>query len=303
MKKKTLGMAVVVLAILTLSLGFSLALKGAGNLPSPREIAVVRIEGQIGGGSGALSQDAFVDVQRTKETLDSLTEDPLVSAVVLDIDSPGGETAPTADIVYSIRDLRARKPVVSYVSSMGASGGYWIASSANRTVVAPLAVVGSIGVFSDFFDASALLAKVGVNYTTLKAGKYKDAGSFARPMTDEERAYVQGIIDKIHDEFVSSVSHDRNIPVETLMPLAQGQIFLGRDAVSLGLADRLGTKKDAIELAKELSGAGTYSVSELSTSGGWTDFLRQMGATAGQALGRGFSEAVLSFAAREQRIA
>jgi protease-4 len=302
MKKKTIGIFALLLGILAASLSFALLLS-QGDLPSPMEIVVVKLTGEIGGAGGALSQDAFIDAARTRETLDSLAEDPLVAGVVLEINSPGGSSAPTAEIVYSIEDLRKTKPVVSYVSDTGASGGYWIASSADKVVVAPLAVVGSIGVFSDFVDASSLLSKIGVNYTLIKSGKYKDAGVFSRPLTDEERAYFQDLNDKVYDEFVSSVAEARGLSRETLLPLAQGQVFLGREAVTLGLADRVGTRKDAISLAESLAGGGTYTITELSGSGGWVELLQQIGSSAGRALGTGFSEAlVYSFAKPAGRV-
>jgi len=175
--------------------------------------------------------------------------------VVVRIQSPGGVVGPTQEIYDAIRQLRERgKPVVASMGSVAASGGYYLAAASTRIVANPGTLTGSIGVIMQLAEIEGLLRKVGVRYEVIKAGRFKDSGSFARPMTPEERAVLQAILDDMHDQFVTAIADGRRLAKERVRALADGRVYSGRMAKELGLVDALGGLDEAIRLAGELGG-------------------------------------------------
>jgi protease-4 len=206
-------------------------------------VAVVEIEGLI------------VDAERLVRELADYGEDASVRAVVVRIQSPGGVVGPTQEIHDAIQRLRAQgKPVVASMGSVAASGGYYLAAAATRIVANPGTLTGSIGVILQLAEIEGLLRKVGVRYEVIKSGRFKDAGSFARPMTPEERAVLQAVLDDMHDQFVSAVAEGRRLPKDRARALADGRILSGRMARDAGLVDALGGLDEAVRLAAELGG-------------------------------------------------
>jgi protease-4 len=206
-------------------------------------VAVVEVEGLI------------VDADRLVKELGEYGEDPSIRAVVVRIQSPGGVVGPTQEIHGAIQTLRSRgKPVVASMGSVAASGGYYLAAAATRIVANPGTLTGSIGVILQLAEIEGLLRKVGVRYEIIKAGRFKDAGSFARPMTPDERAVLQAVLDDMHDQFVTAVAEGRRLPKERARALADGRIFSGRMAKEAGLVDALGGLDEAVRLAGELAG-------------------------------------------------
>ena len=206
-------------------------------------VALVEVEGLI------------VDADGLVRELTDHGEDPSIRAVVIRIQSPGGVVAPTQEIHDAIKRLRAQgKPVVASMGSVAASGGYYLAAAATRIVANPGTLTGSIGVILQLAEIEGLLRKVGVRYEVIKSGRYKDAGSFARPMTPEERTVLQGVLDDMHDQFVTAVAEGRRLPKERARALADGRVFSGRMAKDAGLVDALGGLDDAVRLAAELGG-------------------------------------------------
>ncbi|MFH0961492.1 MAG: signal peptide peptidase SppA [archaeon] len=287
LRKRIMTILLVMLGIFSLSLVFVLVSMKLPEVSTPKEIVLLRLEGTIGS-AGALGGYAEIDRRRVRSILSELGDDPLVSAVVIEVSSPGGDAAGTLDLANSIRALAGKKPVVTFSTDVAASGGYWLLASGNRTIVSPLAIVGSIGVISETIDASKLLEKIGVNITTTKAGKYKDAGSLSKPLTFEEQEQFQELVDKVHEEFISGISEARGLSREELLNLSQGQVFLGRDAISLRLADSLGDEDSAIEEAKEISNCEACMVSEISIATDWERLVGQFAATFGRSFGLSF---------------
>jgi protease-4 len=206
-------------------------------------VAVVEIEGLI------------VDAERLVRELADYGEDASVRAVVVRIQSPGGVVGPTQEIHDAIQRLRAQgKPVVASMGSVAASGGYYLAAAATRIVANPGTLTGSIGVILQLAEIEGLLRKVGVRYEVIKSGRFKDAGSFARPMTPEERTVLQAVLDDMHDQFVSAVAEGRRLPKDRARALADGRILSGRMARDAGLVDALGGLDEAVRLAAELGG-------------------------------------------------
>ena len=208
-----------------------------------RRVALVEVEGLI------------ADADRLVRELGRHGEDPSIGAVVVRIQSPGGVVGPTQEIHDAIQRLRTEgKPVVASMGSVAASGGYYLAAAATRIVANPGTLTGSIGVILQLAEVEGLLRKVGVRYEVVKAGRMKDVPSFARPMTAEERAVLQAVLDDMHDQFISAIAAGRRMPKERVRALADGRIYSGRMAQQLGLVDALGGLDDAIRLAGELGG-------------------------------------------------
>lgn len=196
-------------------------------------------------------------VARIKEELTLAAEDRKIKGIVLRINSPGG-TVTASDILY--HELKTFKekhkiPVIASIMEVGASGGYYIAAAADKILVHPSSVTGSVGVIMMTVNAQGLLEKIGVATTAVTSGPRKDMGSPFRAMTAEERGIFQGVIDSFYERFLAVVQEGRsNLTPEQIRKLADGRIYSGEQAKALGLVDAVGYLDDAVELAKQ--GAG-----------------------------------------------
>ena len=209
----------------------------------------------VGSGIGLVEvRGLILDPQETVKQLHDFQKNDNVKAVVLRIDSPGGVVGPSQEIHAAVKKLSAAKKVIVSMGSVAASGGYYIAVPATVIYANPGTITGSIGVLMKFSNIEGLLDKVGMRSFTLKTGKFKDAGSPVRPMTEEERAMLQGVIDSTHGQFVRAVAEGRKLPETTVREIADGRIFSGEQALGLKLIDRLGTLQDAIDEAGRLAG-------------------------------------------------
>jgi len=241
----------------------SLAAQGA---PVPRAtgpaVAVIRLDGMIVSGRNATSLQAITP-ERVDDLLKQAEEDPFVQAVVVRIDSPGGDVV-ASDEIYRML-LGMEKPVVASMGSVAASGGYYIACGADYIVAHPDSLTGSIGVISQFVNAEGLMKKLGVEVVVIASGPAKDIGSPFREMTEEEQALWRGIIDEVYEDFVAVVAERRGLPMDRVRELADGRVYTGHQALEAGLVDDLGTLEDAIAKAAELGGIeGEPEVIELS---------------------------------------
>lgn len=196
----------------------------------------------------------IIDSRETVKQLNECRKNDEVKAVVLRIDSPGGVVGPSQEIYAEVKRLGAKKKVVVSMGSLAASGGYYIATPAAVIMANPGTITGSIGVLMKFSNIEGLMDKIGLKAFTLKTGKYKDAGSPVRPMTDQDKAMLQGVIDNVQNQFVNAVAEGRRLPVEEIRKIADGRIFTGEQALSLKLIDKLGTLQDAIDEAGKLGG-------------------------------------------------
>jgi protease-4 len=241
------GVGVLVLFVFTVWLLLTVSDDG---LPGGAKVAVVEVEGVIGvTGERALDSDGIV------RTLGEYRDDPAVRAVVLRINSPGGVVAPTQEIVTAVQRVReAKKPVVASLGSVAASGGYYVAASADRIFASPGTLTGSIGVVMQLANVEGLLKKVGVEYVVVKAGAYKDVGNFARAMTPEERRILQALLDDVYEQFILAVADGRRLEPKDVRAFAEGRIYSGRQAHGLKMVDDLGGLDDAIEAAAKMAG-------------------------------------------------
>ena len=175
-------------------------------------------------------------------------------AVVVEIDSPGGTVAASDYIYGALARLAAEKPVFAFSGNVCASGGYLIAAAARQLVVQPAAVVGSIGVISIRPLAEEFLHRYGLSVGVTKSGELKDAGAFWRKPTEREKEKEQALVDEYFALFLERIEAGRSMDPQRLRELATGEVYSGRRAVEVGLADRVGTLDDAIALAAEAAG-------------------------------------------------
>jgi protease-4 len=212
------------------------------NIPIGDRIALIRIEGMI------------ID---SKDTIDELKEDtknPMIKAIVLRIDSPGGAVAPAQEIYEEIRKTVAKKKVIVSMGSIAASGGYYIASPATRIIANPGTLTGSIGVIMEIPNIEGLMNKFGIKTEVIKSGSHKDMASIFRGIKKEEREILQKVLDNVHEQFIKAVAEGRNMLYGDVKQIADGRIFTGEQALKAGLVDELGNLEDAIKSAAKLSG-------------------------------------------------
>jgi protease-4 len=217
------------------------------------KIAVIDVEGMILNAKvGGLLGEGDNMMSTFCERLDAAAEDPNVKAVVLRINSPGGAVTASDIMYHEVLRFREKtgKPVVACLMDVAASGGYYLAMSADRIYAHPTTVTGSIGVIMSLYNASGLFQMVGVKSNPIKSGPNKDIGNPAREMTAEERAILQGMVDSFYDQFVQVVARGRGLPEERVRALADGRVYTGLDAQKLGLVDEIGYLDDAIDCAK-----------------------------------------------------
>jgi protease IV len=203
------------------------------------KIGVVEVSGVI-----SESKDVMEDIVRFKE-------DDSIKGVIVRINSPGGSVGPSQEIFSEVKKLRAKKKVYVSMGSVCASGGYYIAVAGEKLYAMPATITGSIGVIMEHMIIEDLFKKLGLHSDTLKSGAFKDAGSPFRKMKDDERAYFQGILDSIHEQFIKTVADERKMPIETARKLADGRVFIGTQAKDLKLVDQIGTFYDTVDDLKK----------------------------------------------------
>jgi protease-4 len=191
-----------------------------------------------------------------RERLDAAARDNRVKAVVLRLNTPGGAVT-ASDIMYQdLLHFRAetKKPVVACMMDVCASGGYYLAMAADLVYAHPTTVTGSIGVIMSLYNASGLFSLIGIKSDPIKSGPNKDIGNPGRPMTDEERGILQGMVASFYEQFLGVVAKGRpDIPEQRLRALADGRVYTGLDARKLGLVDEVGYLDDAIAAAMKLA--------------------------------------------------
>jgi protease-4 len=218
--------------------------EGGGLGFGPR-VAIVELEGII------------LDVEDIVRDLKSHRDNPLVRAVVLRINSPGGVVGPTQELFRAVQHLReAGKPVVASLGAVAASGGYYVAVATDSIYANPGTLTGSIGVIMQMANLENLMKKVGVDYVVIKAGQFKDVGNISRPMTLEERRVLQALLDDVHRQFIDAVAEGRKLDRARVVQFADGRVFSGAQAKSLAMVDELGGLEEAINGAAKLAGLG-----------------------------------------------
>jgi len=241
-------------------------------------IGVIQLRGVISsdieGDSGAPMVDELKSAMRTA------LDDDRIKAVVLRVDSPGGEVTAADALYHELAALRDEKPVVIHMGSVAASGGYYVACGGSHLMANDTTITGSIGVIIQTLNYKDLLGKIGLESVVFKSGKFKDILNGARDMTDEERQYIQAMVMQTYDKFVGIVAEERGLKVEELRTgIADGRIVSGTDALKAGLLDELGYVEDAYEKARELGKAPGAEVVELTPRNRFGRLLRMFAET------------------------
>lgn len=213
------------------------------------QIAVINIENEIR------------ESKKTVEMLLAAEEDKQIKAILLRIDSPGGAVGPTQEIYEEVRRIDKKKPVYASFGSVAASGGYYIGAATRKIWASAGTLTGSIGVIMQMADLSELFKFAKYKPETIKAGRYKDIGNPARPMTDEERAFLSDLLAGTHKQFMADISAVRKDRLKKdITELAQGQIFHGSEAKEFGLVDEIGGLWEAgRSIHKELKLDGKFA--------------------------------------------
>jgi protease-4 len=201
------------------------------------KIGVVDLEGVI------IEPDTVV------RELKDFGDDDSIKAIILHINTPGGGAAASQEIYSEVKRLRdeKKKTIVSDVQTLGASGGYYVASGTDKIYANPASIVGSIGVISEWVNYEDLLKWAKLKDVTFKAGALKDAGNPAREMTPEEKAYFQSLIDDMHQQFIHAVADGRHLKVDDVQKIADGRVWTGQQALPLKLVDKLGDFEMAVK--------------------------------------------------------
>lgn len=181
-------------------------------------------------------------------------EDKSIRGILLRVDSPGGAVVPSQEMYEEVRKTRETKPVIVSMGSLAASGGYYVSVGASRLVANRGTLTGSIGVVGEFLQLRGAMDKLGIDVKTIKSGKLKDAGSSSKKMNSDEEKYFQTLMDDVHRQFISVVERERKLNHKDVVEIADGRVFTGEQAVTLGLVDTVGTFEDAIKIAGVLAG-------------------------------------------------
>ena len=218
------------------------------------KIVHIDLEGVISSMSmGGVFAEAMPSVDLIKNALEQAVADKNVKAIVLRVNSPGGEVT-ASDIIYNaVKKAAKEKPVVVYMDSMAASGGYYVSCGATKIVASETTLTASIGVIIETMNYSVLFDKVGLSMSAFTSGAFKDSLSGARPMREDEKAYVQNLVMQMYDRFLGIVSEARGVPKDQLKStVADGRVVTGREALVAKLVDQIGYVEDAYALAREL---------------------------------------------------
>ncbi|MDE5832979.1 MAG: signal peptide peptidase SppA [Desulfovibrio sp.] len=202
--------------------------------PDRDSIALVQIRGMI------------LDVSPTLEWIRKIEKTPFVKGILLRVDSPGGGAAASQEVYAALARVAKKKPIAVSMGSTAASGGYMVSMAGERIFANGSTITGSIGVRMDIPQIQGLLEKIGVGQETLVTAPYKDAASYTHPLTPRDRAYLESVIENMHEQFVEIVAAGRKMPMENAREMASGKIFTGREALKLGLIDEIGGYDDAL---------------------------------------------------------
>lgn len=214
-------------------------------------IAVIDISGVI------LSPEA-INAQLRK-----FGDDSSVKAILLHINSPGGGAAASQEVFHEVKRIRQEKhkKIVASVESVGASGAYYIASGCDKIYANDASVVGSIGVIMEWTNYGDLLRWAKLKNITITAGELKDAGDPSRDLTPKEQAYFQSLVDNMYSQFIGDVAEGRRMSEDKIKPLATGQVWTGKQSLSLGLIDKIGGFRTAlIDTAREVGISGEPTI-------------------------------------------
>jgi protease IV len=217
-------------------------------------IAVINITGMIvSDGAATMGDGERTDVFTVKQSLQTALDDSKVKAIVLRIDSPGGDALAASTMLELLDEAKAKKPIVASMSGVAASGGYMVALAGDRIFAEPMTVTGSIGVFSLKPDVSGLLAKTGIRREVLTRGRFADAETPFKAFDDASFSKFMEMTGLVYDDFITKVAISRHMTPAAVDAVAGGRVWSGKRALEVGLVDQIGGLADAVQEAKKLA--------------------------------------------------
>jgi len=199
---------------------------------------------------GVIDLDGVIlDSTAFNAQLKKFADDDSIKAIIIHVNSPGGGVAASEEIYRAVKRVRdeKKKRIVASISTVGASGAYYVSSATNKIFADSGSVVGSIGVIAEWVNYGDLMRWVKLKPEVLTVGKFKDTGDPSREMTPEERAYMQSLIDNMYGQFVSAVADGRHAKVEDIKAIADGRVWTGEQALPLHLIDAVGDYQAAVD--------------------------------------------------------
>ena len=233
-------------------------LEQEGKSDSVTRIVRIDIEGIISSTAlgGGFFDDGAPMVDTTKLALEQAVADPRVKAIVLRVNSPGGEVTASDTLYAAVKQAAGKKPVIVFMDSLAASGGYYISCGATKVVASETTLTGSIGVIMESLSYHEAFGKLGLGVQTFVSGNFKDTLGGHRPMREDEKAYVQNLVTQMYDRFLGIVADARKVPKDQLKNgVADGRVLMAREALEQKLVDQIGYIEDAYALARKESGA------------------------------------------------
>ncbi|WP_246987342.1 signal peptide peptidase SppA [Halorientalis marina] len=282
------------LGVLAVLIAVPLALRAGGSVASSAlpdyNVAEVTVEGPItrSAGGGVVPTPVGADADDVVEQIERADADGSVDALLVKLNTPGGEIVPSEDIRLAAE--RFDGPTVAYATDVCASGGYDIASGCDELWARSGSIVGSIGVIGSRVNVSDLADRFGVSYEQFTAGEYKDAGTPLKDLSEDEREYLQGIVDDYYEDFVDTVAEGRELDPETVRE-TEARIYLGDEAAEIGLVDEIGDRT-AVETRLEEQLGTSVAVEEFEPAAGLRGRLRGGAATVAYAFGAGVASVV-----------
>lgn len=237
-------LALLVVATIVAAL-FSSDLDTAG-----ANIAIIKVSGPITGESATgIFSGSTASATQIVALLEKAQDERAIKGVILEINSPGGSPVASDEIAQAIKNLE--KPIVAQIRESGASGAYWIASSADHIVANRMSITGSIGVIASYIEFDEFLREWNLTYNRLVAGERKDVGDPFTELTPQERAFLEEKLAVIHGFFIEEVAQNRNLTLEQMERISDGRFLLGIEALEAGLVDELGGRDEAVEYLEE----------------------------------------------------
>ena len=264
-------------------------------------VAVIPIVGPIVATSSddLFSSSSVAASSTIVENIEKANKDTAIEAIIVEINSPGGSPVASDEIAKAME--RSKKPVVAVIREMGASGGYWIASSADVIVAHPYALVGSIGVIGSYLEFPDLLTRFNVSYNQLIAGKDKDLGTPYKHLDKDQQAMIQSLLDELHTAFINHVAEHRKLDPTYVREIATGWVYSGEQAKKMGLVDELGGRKEAIAIIeKDLN--ITAEVVEYKAPRSIFDLIAGATQTTSYNIGRGMGDSFFTKAEEQQTL-
>lgn len=243
----------------------------SGNVyPDDAYIAKLNVEGTISSenGSDYFGTPVGYQHQWTLDTIDDLVNDENNKGIILFVNSPGGGVYESDELYFKIKEYQKKtgRPVYSAMGTMAASGGYYISVPCDKIIANRNCWTGSIGVtIGTIFDFSGLLEKYGVKTNTITSGANKAMGSSVQPMTEEQKQIFQSLVDEAYDQFVGLVAEGRHMDIEKVRKIADGRIYTAKQALALGLIDKIGTYDEAVADMEKTYKLGDCEVTELTS--------------------------------------